>query len=1030
MKQNISKFLQNLNSQQKDAVESIEGPILVVAGPGTGKTQVLALRIANILQKTDTKASNILCLTFTESGVGAMRQRLIDMIGNEAYYIRIHTFHSFCNEVIQTFPEKFAFAKELIQLDDLNKLKLIREIIEEFDKRKDDIKLELIPFYDKYYYQSDILSSIQTLKREGVSSDKLKMLSQENLDALENNKEVNKRTGKPKAEWSTNYKSEQKNLELAKIYTEYNNNLLEKGFYDYEDMILFVIREFGQDDELLSYYQEKFLFILVDEYQDTNGAQNELLKLLGNFDPSPNIFAVGDDDQAIYRFQGANVENLLFFEKQFLNVKTIPIVTNYRSSQLILDLSSNFIEHNKARLTNLLTNLNKKLKAGIAIPNNKAQIFNFSTSEVESNFLVEKIKQLHINGVAYSDIAVFYRKHSDSENIVEDLLNADIPLKLAIGKNSLTERIIQQFLNLIRVINFTDKNRDFLLFQVLFYDFINLSRLDIFKLTRLSNDLKTSIFDLMNDKEKLLEGNIIEIDKIYDFAKKIVNWKALSANYSLVQFVQKVAIESNYIDYIFKKPANIEYINSINSFYSYVKELNRQNKKIILAEFLKDIDLLELNKLSISEKELEINKDGVNLMTAHKAKGLEYKHVFIVKFYNGNWGGRSRREVLKLPHELFNLTKNEELNKKLEVDEIEDERRLLFVALTRAKENIYITYAKEYPSGNSTKQVSASIFLNELNQDLIEFPDTDIYESFEEKHIQNILTFKITSPYSIKEKDYLKFVLSKFRLSATSLNEYIECPLKFKFNKLLKVPKEKEKSMLLGTAIHATLENYFRHFKIGEDKDINYVYFVFEKFLERELLGPEDFNPTLVEGKKLLLNYFNHYKNSFSVPVEIEYGFYDRNLILEMPEIEPIPLVGKLDKIEWVNKATNQIRIVDYKTISPKSTNAIKGLTKNSTASIYRQLTFYKLLTECDNFFRPNVNSGKYQVEEVEVDFLKPNPRGIFKKEKFFITNDEVDDLKLKIADVMKRIRNLEFSGSEEYPLCKKCEFCKMIESK
>jgi len=398
MQIDLEKYIKRLNPQQRDAVEAIEGPVLVVAGPGTGKTQILALRIANILQKTDVKANNILCLTFTESGVVAMRQRLLTMIGADAYYVRIHTFHSFCNEIIQSFPEKFAFARELIQLDDLNRLKIIREIIANAGNDTEK-SMQLIPFHDKFFYQTDILSAIQTLKREGVSTEKLEKFATEELKTLEQNQEINKRTGKPKGEWTTKFKSTQRNLELATIYKKYNEQLKEHGFYDYEDMILFVIDKFKNDDELLAYYQEKFLYILVDEYQDTNGSQNEILKLLGSFDKSPNLFAVGDDDQAIYRFQGANVENLLFFEKQFENVKTIPVTINYRSSQAVLDLSSSLIENNKARLTNLLANLEKKLKAGLQIPNYPAEVYSLSNNEVENRFVVEKIKQLATNGV-------------------------------------------------------------------------------------------------------------------------------------------------------------------------------------------------------------------------------------------------------------------------------------------------------------------------------------------------------------------------------------------------------------------------------------------------------------------------------------------------------------------------------------------------------------------------------------------------------------------------------------------------------
>ncbi|MBE0574131.1 ATP-dependent helicase, partial [Candidatus Dojkabacteria bacterium] len=344
MNANLESEILKLNPSQQEAVNAIEGPVLVVAGPGTGKTQVLSFRIANILSTTDAAANNILCLTFTESGVAAMRKRLLKLIGKEALYVRIHTFHSFCNEVILSHPENFSFAKELTQLDDLNRIKIIRLILDELSSEQE---LTIVPFYDKYTYQKNILDNIQALKREGVSAETLENICKETIADLEANPDINSRTGKPKKDYTDKLKLYKKNLELAMVYKKYSEVLLEKGFYDYEDMILFVIDKFKKDDELLAEYQEQFLYILVDEYQDTNGSQNELLKLFA-FDKSPNIFAVGDDDQAIYRFQGANVENLLFFEKQFENVTTISLTTNYRSSQHILDLSSSLIDNNKA----------------------------------------------------------------------------------------------------------------------------------------------------------------------------------------------------------------------------------------------------------------------------------------------------------------------------------------------------------------------------------------------------------------------------------------------------------------------------------------------------------------------------------------------------------------------------------------------------------------------------------------------------------------------------------------------------------
>jgi DNA helicase-2/ATP-dependent DNA helicase PcrA len=403
--------ISNLNPQQKLAVETLEGPVLVIAGPGTGKTQMLTLRIANILQSRDVAPQNILCLTYSEAGVAAMKKRLSSFIGAAAYNVKIHTFHSFCNEVIGTFPEKFIKVKELNRLDDLTRVKIIKQIIDELPEKENGYKIR--PFYEKYKYQGSLLDSFKTLKMEGIFPDDFVTLTQEIYTEIEANPRLNKKTGKPTSDWYKELESAQKNTEVATVYKRYVEKLEEEGLYDYEDMILFVIKAFREDDALLSHYQEKFLYMLVDEYQDTNGSQNMIIKLLGSFDKSPNIFAVGDDDQAIYRFQGANVQNLLDFTTMFENVKPISVAINYRSTQLILDAASNVIKKNVNRLSNHIKELNKDLKAGVQSDSYPIELYEFDNSDMETAWVVKKIKELLQKGVNPSEIAVMFRNNKE-----------------------------------------------------------------------------------------------------------------------------------------------------------------------------------------------------------------------------------------------------------------------------------------------------------------------------------------------------------------------------------------------------------------------------------------------------------------------------------------------------------------------------------------------------------------------------------------------------------------------------------------
>lgn len=1022
---NIEEEINKLNPSQAEAVETIEGPVLVVAGPGTGKTQVLSYRIANILSKTDTSPNNILCLTFTETGVAEMRRRLYKVIGKDALHVKIYTFHSFCNDIIQTNPESFAFAKELVQLDDLNKIKIIRKIIDEL---AEEGKFSIIPFYDKYSYQKNILDNIRVLKHEGITPEKLEKICLESLEILKANPEIGKRTKKPTAEYNNKLKLYEKNLELAKVYKSYNQELINNGFYDYEDMVLFVINKLKEDDQILGSLQEKYLYILVDEYQDTNGAQNELLRLLGSFDESPNIFAVGDDDQAIYRFQGANVENLLFFEQQFKNVKTISLTTNYRSSQYILDIASSVIDNNNARLNKIIKGLDKRLKAYFDIPNNVAEVFEFEDHEKENKFIAEKIKELNSNGVKYSDIAVFFRKHSDGSDIALELINKDIPIVLAAGKNALEQTPVIQFLNLIKVINFNSEDRNKLLFNVLFYKFLEFKRLDVFKITRAANDKRVELLDLISNKEALLEIKVEDVDKIVSFAEKIVEWKADSANFMIYNFLVDIASNCGYFDYYIKK-GNVESISSIKSFFNYVKNLNLQNKNLTLEELLEDIVLLEANNLSIEESAIEIQKEGVNLMTAHKSKGLEFKYIFIVKCFDKNWGNNKVSDKLKLIPDIFDLTEKED-SEKIKLDELEDERRLFFVALTRAKEKLFITYSKVYPSGNSTKEVSPSIFISELNSKYTEYSKFENSVTEEESPLDiKKLSINLLSPYTLDEVEYLKKLVNDFKLSPSALNDYIKCPLKFKFDCLLKAPRPTDIHAALGTSIHYSLEYFYRNLMRGEIRDLNYLTSLFIASLDKQLLNPEDYKRVKEKGLEILESYFNYYKSNLSVPADVEYGFFNKGIRLDLPNEQSIELVGKIDKIDWISKEENSVRLIDYKVKDPQTDGQIKGTTKSSKGEIYRQLVFYKLLTDLDPYFKPANKMNKYRVEEVQVDFLKQDKiKKTFIQKSYKISEEDINKLKEQIADVVFRIRNLEF-GSEEYPWCKdkECEYCNLF---
>ena len=353
--------LERLNPAQREAVEQIDGPVLVIAGPGTGKTHILASRIGRILMETDAQPHNILCLTFTDAGVQAMRKRLLQLIGPEAHRVHVFTFHSFCNNIIQSNLERFG-RRDLEPLSELERVDIIRRIIDVLPHRHILKQVR----GDAFFYEGHLDNLFQTMKKENWTADFIIKKIDEHLADLSNRKEfiyqrkqgAFKKGDLKKAKIEEEQHRMEKLRQAAKLFSEYEKLMQEMRRYDYADMILWVLDAFEKHPALLRQYQEQYLYFLVDEYQDTNGAQNEVLNKLVAYWDSPNIFIVGDDDQSIYEFQGARLKNITeFYEKYKRDIKLVILKDNYRSSQNILDTSLSVISQNKIRVINAVEDL-------------------------------------------------------------------------------------------------------------------------------------------------------------------------------------------------------------------------------------------------------------------------------------------------------------------------------------------------------------------------------------------------------------------------------------------------------------------------------------------------------------------------------------------------------------------------------------------------------------------------------------------------------------------------------------------------
>lgn len=1003
----------NLNEEQKQAVDQIDGPVMVIAGPGTGKTQILATRIANILLKTDTNPSSILALTFTESGASAMKKRLISLIGETAYSVNIQTFHSFCSEVIATHPEFFALALEAQPLTDLDRYQFFEELI-------GSSNFQFIkPVNAPLLYLKAAISNIQNLKREGVTPEKLVQILEKETLFLESEKELlgTKAATLKKTEYVKREKTLNKNLELLQLYISYQQKLIENKRFDFEDMISLTVEAFKNQELLLLEYQERLQYFLIDEYQDTNSAQNQVIEQLTSYwGQDANVFVVGDPNQSIYRFQGASLENTFSFLTLYPQATVITLQQNYRSTQLILDSAKTLIEHQPEQNTlpiKIAQQLVSQSDDGTEI-----QLYEAPSSTLEHVYIAQKILELVKAGTKLEEIAVIYRNNYESNAIADVLSRFGISYDIEGGSDVLKHPTITQLLMLLEVMNdIRSTKEDVNVFTLLNYSWLQLHSLVILKSVRFANEKKIPLYSFLTNPlltqefiQQLSDSEKIGAHKIIEFTQKLAYWSGLDAQVIFPVLFETVINETGFLAHILSRPDSIEQLNVINTLFTEIKRLALNDHQLNLEKFLVIIHTMLEHGLHLPETDLNVRENAIRLTTAHKSKGQEWSVVFITGLVDKRWGNSVVRELIPLPEGILQFSSGGK------DDRNEDERRLLYVALTRAKKQLYLSYPQSVQSSGSSRETTPSLFFQELPADSIQ---TD--EKFSASQDIPKLLAKLLQPtqqqpeHSEDEKVFINGVLEKFKLSTTALNTYLECPYEFKLKVLLKVPRVKPIYMSFGTAIHNAMEFLFGYLKDHDNQipDIQLVLDVFEVALKKEPMTHADFVIRLAQGQTLLSKYYENYHDEFVRPLFVEKSFGSG---FSKPMLGDIPLSGKMDKIEVLDPVNKTVKVVDYKTGRVQTRNEIEGKTKNSTGNYKRQLVFYKLLADLDRSF-------KMTVEQAEFDFVQPKDTGEFVKHAFNISNLEVEELKDLIKEVMTKIRNQEFPRTHDRSICKECIF-------
>jgi len=1021
----FSEEYERLNDEQKKAVNTIEGPVMVIAGPGTGKTQILAARIGRILLDTDALPQNILCLTYTDAGAIAMRKRLLQFIGPDAYKVNIYTFHGFCNEVIQQNLSLFE-KPSLNPISDLEKIQLYKTLIDRLPKNN------LLKRYrgDVYYEVKNLQKLFSAMKREGWTPAYLvekidvyleKIKDDENYKYKRSSEKYSKEVGDYKPSYFIEVDRMKKLCAAVNEFDNFQKLMKQQNLYDFDDMINWVIEVFNENKNLLADYQERFQYILVDEYQDTSGTQNEIVNLLIDFWDEPNVFVVGDDDQSIYRFQGANIENMENFAKNYEGLLKIVLTNNYRSTKPILDVSKTLIDKNAERLIHKFPGLTKELKCSkkelqklIDLP----AIIEYNTLKDEMADVTNKIEKLISEGVEPGKIAVIYKENNYGEQLMKYFRLKNIPYYSKKSINILDDPFAKKIIQVLRYLAAEHDipfGGDELLFGILHFDFYKIAPVEIAKLSvevnsKNYNGQRTSLRKLLFEKANAIPKDLFDTGinmALKNFSKMLEQLIADVSNVPLQTLFEKVISHAGVLSYIMKNKDKIRLLQILTGLFDFIKDATARNPSLDLKGLMEVIDLMKKEKLPLPLIQYSGNTAGVNLLTAHGSKGLEFEHVFITGMNAHLWEKKNNpNEGYKLPDTLFSSLPSGSAEEEL--------RRLFYVALTRAEKHLSISYLKLRPDG---KDAEHSMFIaeiiegNDLKIDTIKIPEEELME-FE------ILNYIPQAPELDKsEDDFINTMLDKYVMNVTSLNNYLDCPLGFYYKNLIRIPAGKSETLEFGSAVHFALQKLFEEMQKSAQQQFPPKEKMIEDFKwylkkHRENFTPESFARRMEQGEIVLGDYYDEYIPGCNKIVAIE-----RNI---KNVVNGIPIKGKVDKMEFNGKEVN---VVDYKTgdvnsvytqkklLAPNADNPLGG-------DYWRQAVFYKILID-------NIDGKDWEVVSAEFDFVEPDKSKGFQKRRIFIEPADITTVKQQLTEVWNKIQARDFytgCGKED---CTWCNFVK-----
>lgn len=1009
------------NSKQQQAIDILNGQVMLLAGPGTGKTFTVIHRIEKMLAD-GVEPSSILCLTFSDAAASEMRQRLIKKMGVVASAVDIYTYHSFCNDLIKTYPDKFEMTSGVKLITDAEKISIMKECI-------DDANLEFfVPSRaDRYFFTKNFISYVEKLKTQRVSKDEYMACIDTNPMLMPRYKELESEIYEREQSGNTKNKTRYNELEKIKTNIEkakelwtlfelYSTKMINKNLIDFSDMINLVLTSFEEDSQFLSEVSNKYKYFLVDEYQDTNDLQNQIIFNLLDGNDEKNIFVVGDDDQIIYGFQGAKSDNIENFLTKYPNTTVICLEENNRSTQTILDFSNLIVNQDENRLENNLYfkekyNISKKLTAKnpkIIVKDKKIKRIQFGEILQEFNYIVDDIKTLIESDFApktdedkidYSQIAIISKKRAELQTFAELLKGKNIPFQIDEGKSIFAIRSTILIYFYIKAMNnyLTSSDK---LFGLLLSEPFKIDQQDYNKILeekRLwKKDESSDFITLMRNLNGWKNP-----EKITKFLETFDYLQDYASSNNLRNTVVEIINRTGLLTYFYKSGKNrSENLAGIRKIISEATDFQNSDSTKNLSDFVKYLDDCFENEIDINLDKDSVVQNAVQLMTYHGSKGREFEYVYLPNLISSNW------EDFRMPGEYKLITEDVPDKDAAQAKKDSELLKLLFVGITRAKHTLTISFAD---SNNGKAQQITKYLEPTANYDFdseqfecsADDLTTEFYRSVSSDVFDNQKAFK----NEIEER--VKSVV----LSPSRLNDYLSCPRKFFYVKVLGIDVEEADwdGANFGTLIHSLLE---RAVKVAKES----AYPTLEEILEKFRLGMDGMKFSseakkekyFKQGQKLLTNYYPYFSQiPISRITDIEFSFYG-------VDVDGDFITGKIDRIEKNSDGT--FELYDYKTGNYSSEKKIAP--NEEKQNYFNQLCFYKYAYE-------KLTGNK--VSKVGIIYVENHEKSVDK----YLTDDDMKYIETLIKDTYQNIKALKFNPIKEdkQGACKNCvykQLCKL----